>query len=318
VVYWMTLSLGWLAGRVPRRARLWVSGALGELVYLAWASKRRVTVANMAQVSGLPPSEPRVRALARRSWRNYGRYISEFFYLPNTTATAVVARFRDTTPGGGWMSCLDEAMAAGRGVLFATAHFGNWDTAGVIVASHIPLHVIAETFPDARLNALVQEQRAALGMTVLPVERTPRRILRVLQERGSVATPVDRPLPAGEGVPITFFGRRCYVPGGIAQISLKTGAAIVVGFLWNDEAYSPTYYGYMAPPIFPHPTGNREVDAVTLTQQIYDVIAELVRAHPTQWYMFRQFWPDEPAVSAGPAAALPALAPAQRSEGTDG
>jgi lauroyl/myristoyl acyltransferase len=294
VVYWMTRLLSALAGRVPRRARLRVSGALGVLIYLLWRSKREVTIANMAQVSGRPGTDPRVRALARRSWRNYGRYVSEFFYLPNTTAAAVLARVQDTTPAPGWAGRLDQARAGGRGVLVPTAHFGNWDAAGVVCGSHAPLHVIAETFADPRMNALVQRQRAALGMTVVPMERTPRRILRVLQEHGMVATPIDRPLPAGEGVPIRFFGRRCYVPGGIAQLALKTGAAIAPGFCWYDEEHSPTFYTYVASPIIPVPTGDRQADAIGLTQRIYDVIAEMIRTYPAQWYMFRPFWPDGP------------------------
>jgi lauroyl/myristoyl acyltransferase len=161
------------------------------------------------------------------------------------------------------------------------------------VGSRVPLHVIAETFPDARLNEMVQRQRAELGMTVIPLERSPRRILRILQERGAVATPVDRPLPPDEGVPVRFFGRQCFVPGGFAQLALKTGAAIVPGFAWYDEAYSPTLYGYLAAPIFPAATGDRAADVIRLTQRIYDAIEEAVRAHPAQWYMFRPFWQSE-------------------------
>lgn len=293
VVYWFTRLSSWIAGHVPRVPRLWISGALGELVYLLWVSKRQVTIANMAQVAGLPLNHPRARWLARRSWRNYGRYMSEFFFLPNTTPQAVLARYHDTTPSPGWTGMLDQGIAAGNGMLVPTAHFGNWDVAGVVLATHARLHVIGETFPDPRVNALVQRQRDALGMTVVPMERSTRRILRILQQGGVVATPVDRPLAAGEGVPVTFLGRRCYVPGGIAQLALKTGAAITPGFVWYDEAYSPRYHAYVAPPIFPVPSGDRQADIIALTQQIFDVIAEMVRAHPTQWYMFRPFWPPD-------------------------
>jgi lauroyl/myristoyl acyltransferase len=299
VLYWVTRFLTWLADRVPARPRMWTAGTLTELIYWLWVSKRRHTLANMAQVLGRPASDPQVRWTARRSWHSYGRYLAEFFNLPNTTVADILARTHDATPPPGWRLLLDEALAPGRGALVATAHFGNWDVAGVIAGTHMPLHVIAETFDDPRLNALVVRQRAALGMTIIPMERSLRRLVRVLQDGGTIATPVDRPLPAGEGVPITFFGRRCYVPGGVAQLALKTGAAIVVGFAWYDEAYSPAYHTYMASPIFPHPSGDRRADVIALTQRIYDVIAQVVSEHPTQWYMFRPFWPpDEPSSAA--------------------
>jgi lauroyl/myristoyl acyltransferase len=308
MIYWMTRLLEWLAGRVPRRPRLWIGGALAELVYLAWPSKRHITVANMAQVAGVPVSDPRARWLARRSWRNYGRYVADFFWLPNSTAAAVLDRVRDTTPAPGWRSVIDRARAGGRGLLVPTAHFGSWDVAGVILASHAPMHALAETFADPRMNELVQRQRAALGMTIIPIERTPRRILRVLQEGGVVATPVDRPLAAGEGVPITFFGRRCHVPGGIAQLALKTGAAIMPGFAWYDEEYSPAFHIFVAEPIAPAPTGDRRADAIALTQRIYDAIERVIAEHPTQWYMFRPFWPATPEDGAPDPAATSDIA----------
>jgi lauroyl/myristoyl acyltransferase len=299
VVYQVTRLMCWLAARVPRRARLLVGGALCELVYWAWPAKRHVTIANMAQVLGTESSDARARALARRSWRNYGRYVSEFFYLPSASVKEVLDRFVDMTPAPGWIARMDAAAAGGHGVLVPTAHFGNWDAAGVVLGNHISFYVIAETFPDPRLNELVQRQRADLGMTVLPLEGSPRRILRVLQEGGAVATPVDRPLPPSEGVPVTFFGRRCYVPGGFAQLALKTGAAIVPGFVWNDEAYGPALYGFLAEPIFPQPTGDRTADVIRLTQQIYNRIEDEVRAHPAQWYMFRPFWQGEESIPGG-------------------
>lgn len=318
--YWLVRALCWAAAHTPRRSRLLVAGALGEAVYWLWAAKRHITVRNMAQVLALPPDHPRVRWTSRRSWRNYGRYVADFFYLPNTTVAAIAARLRDTAEPPGWSARMDEGRALGSGALLVpTAHFGNWDVAGIMVGSHVPLHVIAETFPDPRLNELVQRQRSELGMTVIPMERTPRRILRVLQEGGAVATPVDRPMPAGEGVPVTFFGRRCYVPGGIAQLALKTGAAIVPGFVYYDEDYSPTYYAYAAVPILPRNSGDRAADVVALTQRIYDVIEGHVRAHPTQWYMFRPFWPDdEPHMAPAEQPLMAASAPSAPRGGKDG
>src|SRR5690242_14854188 len=81
VIYWMTLVADWVCSRTPRRPRLWVSGGVGVLVYWLWPAKRHVTVANMAQVLSQPPNHPEVRAVARRSWRNYARYVSDLFAL---------------------------------------------------------------------------------------------------------------------------------------------------------------------------------------------------------------------------------------------
>lgn len=300
MVYWLTRAASWLAGRTPRPLRLALAGPLTVLVYYVWTSKRRVTVANMAQMLGVGPGDPQARRLARNSWRNYGRYISDFFYLPNATKDELLARLRDVTPAPGAYARIDEARSRGKGLLIATAHFGAWDVAGVLVGAHTPLHVVVDSFPDPRMDKLIQDQRRDLGMEVLRVEKSPRQMLRVLQQNGTVAVVMDRPLPEGEGTPVTFFGRRCFVPGGVAQLALLSGATVAPGYVWYDENYSPTYYGFLDEPIYFTPTGDRAADTQALTQRIYDAFERTIGEHPDQWYMFRSFWPGGESGEAAP------------------
>ena len=259
----------------------------------------------MAQVAGVSPDDPRARRLARQSWRNYGRYLSDFFYLPNASREQVMARVRDVSPAPGAFAGLDAAAAAGKGVIIATAHFGAWDIAGVAVASQRPLSVLVDTFTDPRMDDLIQGQRAQFGLQVLRAEKSPRPILRALSENQAVAIVADRPLPEGEGTPITFFGRRCYVPGGVAQLALLSGAPIAVGCARYDDQFSSTYYLVLADVIYPERTSDRHADTISLTQQVYSALERVIAEHPDQWFMFRPFWP---AASATPAADGGALA----------
>jgi KDO2-lipid IV(A) lauroyltransferase len=309
--YWLLRAATWLAARVPRDARIGVAGVGATLVFYLWRSKQRATVANMAQIIGAGEHDPYAFRLARASWRDHGRYISDFLAFsarPERTRDYVVAHWRDAQPAPGSLALLDAARAEGKGVLIVTCHFGAWDIAGLITVTRAPLHVVAERFDDPRIDAMVEAQRNAMGMQVLWLEKSPRQILRVLQQGGMVAILVDRPLAEGEGVPVEFFGRRCYVPGGVAQLALLSGAAIFPGFAYYDEKFSSTYYTKVQPHFFAPRTGNREADVVATTQRIYDALETVIRPRPAQWAMFRQFWPavadtaSEPAPTTGEAS----------------
>jgi KDO2-lipid IV(A) lauroyltransferase len=296
MVYWFMRIATWLAARTPRGVRVPVAGALTLLVYYAWAAKRRVTIANMAQIIGCPPGDARAKRLARASWRNYGRYVADFLHASGRGEPALreaLAQLRDVTPAPGAFAQIDAMRARGKGLIVVTAHFGNWDVAGMLFASHSPVNVVVERFSDARLDALVQAQRMALGMDVLWMEKTPRRMLRTLQQNGVVAIVVDRPLAPGEGVPVTFFGRRCYVPGGVAQLALLSGAPILPGFGRYDERNPTAFVGGFLPPILPESTDDRKADTQRLTQRVYDALEAIIGEYPDQWYMFRPFWPDD-------------------------
>jgi lauroyl/myristoyl acyltransferase len=293
-IYYLARSGNTLARWTPRGARHALGSAVGAASYLGWASKRWVTQLNMAQVTGRSPDDPYVRRLAFASWRNYGRYAADFIHFPHFDLNIIEQNARDLSQGGeGWKRQMQPALQEGRGIIVATAHFGNWDMAGAILARHFSISAVAETFSDERLNRLLQDQRKEKGIGIIPMEGSARRILRVLQQNQLVAIVVDRPLSPDQGTAVTFFGRKTYVPSGPAALAIKSGAAIVPGFAWYGDHNQ--FYTRVFPPIFPQESRGeqRANEMVRLTQCIYDALEEMVREWPTQWYMFRQFWPSE-------------------------
>ena len=293
-IYFLARSGNTMARWTPQSARHAFGASIGAASYLGWPSKRFVTRLNIAQITGRPIDDPYVKHLAMASWRNYGRYASDFISFPHLDVEHVDRNMRDLSEAeGGWQGIMQSALEAGRGALLVTAHFGNWDLAGAILAFHHPLSAVAETFSDEQLNQLLQNQRRDKGIGVIPMESSMRPILRILQQNQFVAIVVDRPVPKNQGIEITFFGRKTYVPGGPAALALKSGATIVPGFVWyghHNEIYARAFN-----PIIPQQGKHieRATEISRLTQRIYDVLEVMIREWPSQWYMFRQFWPSE-------------------------
>lgn len=300
-VYWLARGGSTLAKWTPRALRHALGSAGSAVSYMGWRSKRKVTQQNMAQVTGRSSDDPHVRHLAYASWVNYGRYVSDFMNFPNLNVAEIERNGRDLTQGASsWHEYFEHAFQAGRGVIVIGAHFGNCDLSGAIIARHYPMSAVAETFSDERLNTLLQNQRKGKGIDIIPMEASARRILRVLQKNQLVGIVADRPMPAGEGTPITFFGRKTYVPGGPAALALKSGAIIIPGYAWygqHNQIYLRAF-----PPIVPQERRgeDRTNEVVRLTQCIYDTLEEMVRDWTTQWYMFRPFWPSLPLTKEDP------------------
>ncbi len=281
-----------LSGALPRRLRWWFGELIAQAVYWCWAEKRVATRKNMSIVLGLPSAHPRVRRTARLSWRNYGRYIADFFDLPNHPSAFFIDHLHDLTTGAtGALDTVDAVRATGKGGIIITGHYGTWDVAGILLGMRQPIHILVDDFADPRLNDLIQAQRKAANMIVLSASDVLRPLLRLLRQGEVVATPIDRPLGVGEGVPVRFFGRTAYIPRGLLAIAVKVGAAVVPGFAWYDGIYG--YFGRIFPPIIIERTGNEDADIQRAAQTLFDAFEVMVRQDPTQWYMFRQFWPDD-------------------------
>jgi lauroyl/myristoyl acyltransferase len=299
-VYWLARSGIAVAGITPRRVRHGLASTVTSASYLGWRAKRLVTQENMARVLGLPASDLRVKRAAFSSWSNYGRTAASLICLPFEDMRDVAARTQDLTQGMTYQDCIRQAREPGKGLILSTGHFGSWDLAGAIAARHVPLSAIADTFKNPQLNKLLQGHRRDKGVDIIPATSAARRAMQELVGGRAVAIVIDRPVTSEQGVEVTFFGHRTYVPMGTAALAVKSGASIVPGYVW----YAPgnRYYLRAFPPIFPRAVSNsteRMREIQRLTQYIFACQEEVVRTCPTQWFMFRRFWP----VDAVPASA---------------
>ena len=102
MVYYLTRFASWLAGRVPRPVRLAVAGPVTVLVYYALGGQAPRHHRQHGADSGRAGARSaRARRLARDSWRNYGRYVSDFFYLPNATPSEMLRAHARCLAGAG-------------------------------------------------------------------------------------------------------------------------------------------------------------------------------------------------------------------------
>ena len=82
-LYWSWRIAAALVQRLP--ARLVYSGAVvgGEFAYLVWRRRREITKSNFAIVLGRPAQDPEVARVARRAFRNFGKYLTEIMRFPS-------------------------------------------------------------------------------------------------------------------------------------------------------------------------------------------------------------------------------------------
>jgi lauroyl/myristoyl acyltransferase len=289
MAYWFVRLTTALVHRLPDRLAAFLAAWAGILAYLVLPVKRRNMKHNLRVILGARVAavdERRITRLARRSMAAYAGNLLGFFRMSRLLPRV----FRDTAYVEGWEH-LDRLLAEGRGVIFASLHFGPWDLAGAVLARHCPpgtMFAVAETFADVRLDALVTARRAAYGLGAVRMDDT-RQMLRLLRSGKVLGLLVDRPLEGEEGVSVRFFGVETRIPAGAATLALLAKCPILPGFLMQDRR--GRFHGGILPPIEPQRTGNRAHDIQTTMQRVVEALEEVVARSPHQWYMFRAMWP---------------------------
>ena len=287
----LAYNLGWkLICRVPEP---WARAAFMAVADIAWrrqGPRVQVLEGNLHRVTGPGATGKELRALSRRAMRSYARYWLEVFRLP------VISRERIL----GGMHCTGEEqaalghLAAGRGVIFALPHMGNWEHAGAwIVARGVDrFTTVAERLkPDSVYEKFVAF-RESLGMEVLPATGGVSRfgvLAQRLRAGRLVCLLADRDI-TGTGIEVEFFGEKARMMGGPAALAVQTGAALMPVTLWYE---GPDWGAriYEEIPVPGH--GTRQERIAAMTQQLARVFEAGIRAHPEDWHMLQRVFTSD-------------------------
>lgn len=288
--YWSWRIGAALAQRTPARPLYAAAVVGGELVYLGWAAKRRIAKHNFSIVLGRPSDDREVAQVARRSFRNFAKYLVEIMRFPKLSASD----FERLVKIEGWEH-LREAMAHGKGLIFVSIHFGNFELGGARIADEIPLNVIADDLDNSRLMDLLVGNRAHKNITLLSPDGAAKKVLRALRRNEMVGLMMDLGprTQALDNVETSFFGRQTAFPAVAASLARVSGAPIVVSACVRER--NNTFTGIALPPIFVERTLQAAQDVEIATAKIALGLESFVRRWPDQWYIFRPMWPLLPA-----------------------
>jgi len=287
-LYWSWRVAAALVQHLP--ARLVYVGAVigGEFAYLVWRRRREVTKGNFAIVLGRPAQDPEVARVARRAFRNFGKYLTEIMRFPSM-GQAELRELVKIDPVS--LQHLKAARDKGRGIIFVSAHFGNFELGGARIAQEIPLTVVADELENQRLMDFLVANREHKNVVILPPEGATRRVLAALRRNEMVGFMMDLGPRAHEldNVQATFFGVRTAFPTIAAALARVSGAPIIVAAVTRDRDNS--FKGVAVSPIFVERTKQAAGDLERATQTIVHALEGLMRPEPDQWYIFRPMWP---------------------------
>ena len=253
-----------------------------RLLDIALPRLRRVAYRNLAMA--LPElSAARHKEIVDGVFRSIARVLVAFAKFP--------AIRRDTVKQ--WIRCeglehVEAALRQGRGVLFATAHLGNWELsayAHALLAA--PMDIVVRPLDNPLLDAFVERRRGLSGNRILGKQEYARAILKALVANRAVGILVDQNSAADAGVFVDFFGVKACAGVGFAKLAARSGAAVLPGFAVWEEA-EKRYVLRFRPPV--EITG----DAAHDTQAVQSEIERAIRQHPDQWLWIHRRWKTRP------------------------
>ena len=283
---WLLLRL---LGLLPRGAARAVGAGVGALAYRLMGRLRGVGETNLRLA--FPEMEPAERErILRTEYRNLGWQLAEFCLMPRYTA--------ENTRGFIRYEGLENYLAArdrGRGVLIVTGHLGAWELSSYWHSlMGYPMGMVIRRLDNERVDRLVNGIRCAHGNRVLHKDDFARGLLGSMRKGETVGILMDTNMTPPQGVFVDFFGHAACTASGLARVALRTGAAVLPGFLLWDES-EQKYVLRFGEELALVRTGNDDADTVANTQLFTAAIEGYVRRYPEQWLWLHRRWKTRPA-----------------------
>jgi len=271
-------SLEW----APLPVAHWLARGYASLLDIAIPRLRRVAARNLS--IALPKlGESRHREIVAGVFHSIARLLVVFAKFPSIR--------RENLDGWIRMEGYEHviaALAAGRGVLFATAHLGNWELSAYAYALLAgPMNVVARPLDNPLIDRMVERRRAFSGNHIVLKRDFARVILKALAGNETVGILIDQNASLDSGVFVEFFGVPASAGTGFAKLAARSGAAVIPGFaLWSpaEQKYVLRFY----PPV--PMTGDPAADTACLQATLEAVIRE----HPDQWLWIHRRWKTRP------------------------
>lgn len=282
-LYRLAATLGWL----PRPARLALARRVGRLAPRLMPVEHAAVRATLARVLGT--AEPwRVDALTVRTFADFAMCFSDLV----STNRQPPARLGSVV---GMVEGMDR-VPSGAGLISLTAHVGNWELAGRLLAGRTArtTHVVVAEEEAVHLEQWVRRNGDGVRFVTRSRPTVSLELVSALRRGEVVAVQGDRALGTRGDVLVPFFGRPAPFPLGPFILARAVGMPLVPAFCLLDTDYR--YRVKVAEPLIV--ARGREEDAARAWVR---VLEDVVREYPTQWFNFFDVWNPFPA---GPGSIL--------------
>ncbi len=280
ILYFIAKFFSALFMALPVRAALKIGRLFGTLAYFLNYKRAKVAYSNMRAAFCKEKDPSEIRRIVKRLYRNFGETLVEILRIPKVDKAYAEKYIKMKNK-----LSINKALAKGHGLIYLTAHFGNWELSSIKSAFiDFPLLVLVREQKMSRLSDALNAYRESKGCKVVKKGMATRVIYEHLEKNGIVGILSDQ--DAGKrGVFVNFFGRPTSTARGAFALSQKTGAVIIPTFMIRLEG--PYHELVLESPIEIMNDESGELEAM---QKFASLLEGYVRKYPEQWLWLHKRW----------------------------
>ncbi len=289
ILYSLARGISALAQKLPPRWNCRLGAGAGTLLYWTLGSRKRVARDNLRAAFQSTYTPQQYEQILLKMFQNFGRTFMEIAAMPSIDR-AYLDRWVAVDPQS--RERLDAQMALGKGIIFVTGHFGNWEMVSVTSALHgLPLIILVRQQGWPRLNRLLTQYRESKGCQVVTKGFAIREMVQGLKEKQFIGILADQD-GGPNGVLADYLGRISSTAAGPIALHLSSGAPVIPAFMVRQKG--PFHQMMLEEPLVIPQQGTEQERLQAGIAAYLAVLEKYVRAYPEQWLWLHRRWKSCP------------------------
>ena len=286
--YWSVRGLVACVGALPRPVARAAGAALGGVCWRVLGGLRKTGMRNLA-LAFPEKTEAERSEILRTLYKTLGWQIAEFCKMRGYTLEEA-SRFVRYDGLEHYLAARDK----GRGVLVLTGHLGAWELSSFYHSLRgYPMSLVIRRLDNARVDAFVNGIRCLHGNRVIHKDDFARGLLTAMHRGETVGILMDTNMTPPQGLFVPFFGVEACTASGLARVAVRTGAAVLPGFLLWEES-EKRYVLRFGEELKLVKTGNAQADILANTALFAATTESYIRRYPEQWLWVHRRWKTRP------------------------
>jgi len=262
---------------------------IAVLAYVFAKKQRKIALDSLGIAFGQEKSRREIEEIARNCFIYMAKSAVELMFLfdkPRVLKELVEIQGRQN---------LDKALAAGRGAILVSAHFGNFPLLlGRLAVDGYKAGGIMRPMHDARVEKIFLEKRDKFGVKTIysqPRNECVNNTITALRNNELIFIPIDQNFGTG-GVFVNFFGREAATATGPVIFAQRTKAAIIPCFILRqpDDKHKIIFEAELE-----LKEGKNPQDTILINiQRLTDIIESYIRRYPAEWGWIHRRWKSKP------------------------
>ncbi len=188
------------------------------------------------------------------------------------------------------LEIIEKYQQEGKNFILITGHYGNWELLSQSIAIKFDLTLVGvgRKIDSDVMDEVLKKNREQFNVEMVYKQGALKDCIKVINQDKVVGILTDQAIRKNQSIDVEFFGHKATHTPLASILSRKFGLDLIPAYI-STEDYQ-TYTVKIYEPIKHIKTDNQEEDLAILTQLQSDVMEDVIRRNPKQWFWMHRRW----------------------------